>query len=121
MSLASGEIPGCEFWVTLASDGEKSSMYRVPRTVLPIAPEGVMVTGRSTVRPGPTTTALSGADKSVLFRHRSPLAEVTAGSNAAVVADREVLAVTGATPFVPSGPSWNGVMTQSPDATDDEL
>src|SRR5579859_6768278 len=50
----------------------------------------------------------------VLWSHRSPVVAVTVGSSALVVAAIEILAVTGAGPFVPSGPCRNGVTVQSP-------
>src|ERR1700729_2787675 len=71
----------------------KSSTLRVPRTTVPAAPVGVIVTLIVTVWPGLTTAGENVVVGSMDVSHASPVSEVTAGSNAFVTADSEIVAV----------------------------
>src|SRR5579875_1392811 len=73
-----------------------------------------MVTGMDTVCPGSTTYGLMATEGLTLSCHRSPVGELTAGSKARVVAVIEVLARTGGSAFLPSGPCWNGLTIHRP-------
>ena len=61
-------------------------MYRLPLTTLPAAADGVMVTLMVAVWPGLMVTGEAVVDGLTAVSQTSPGAEVTAGSNAFVVA-----------------------------------
>ena len=86
----------------------------MPVTVLPAVPLGVIVTGMEMLWPGLTTYGVNVGAALVLPSHRSPVGELTVGSNPAVVAVIDTVALTFLAGFVPVGPTRNGVTVQSP-------
>src|SRR5580704_3712753 len=95
----------------------KSSTFRVPRTTVPAAPVGVIVTLTVTVWPGLTTTGENVVVGSMDVSHASPVSDVTAGSNAFVTADSEIVAVPAAAPLAGYGPHSVGPALQPPAGT----
>src|ERR1700722_20294983 len=96
---------------------EESDRYRVPLTVLPAVPDGVIVTGMVTLWPGSTTYGVKPAVALMADDHRSPVGAETPPSKAAVTADMDRSAVIDLAAAGPVGPVRNGVMLQMPGVT----
>src|SRR5580704_17027 len=84
---------------------------------VPGRPAGVMVTGMVTDWPGSTTNGVTFAAGLRLVSHKSPVGELTDGSNAAVSAVMDTTACSLAGAWPPNGPPRNGVTIQSPSGT----
>src|ERR1700761_3817356 len=97
-----------------------SSTYSVPVSFVPDAPVGVIVTGIVPVWPGPTVI---GANEPrlvagfALSDSRSPVGELTAGSNGLVTTLADVVAASAGGPVVPNAPASTGRTSHSPVAS----
>lgn len=79
--------------------------YRTPRTTLPFAPVGVMVTCTLPVAPGWTITGVvCGAEAFTAAAKGSPVLEVSAASNAWVCAVAVIVELPAGAPVVGNGP-----------------
>src|SRR5258708_39047045 len=94
----------------------RSSTYRVPLTTVPLGPVGVMVTSTVADAPGAITTGARLNAPVVAVVQRSPVVEVTDGSNALVMTVAVIVAVpVGA--GVTYGPHGDGPAIQRPVVT----
>src|SRR5450755_1764612 len=92
----------------------KSSTYRLPLTTVPEAPAGVMVTLTTAVWPGLMTIGENEAAGLTACSQKSPVEDVTAGSNAFAVAVMARFAVPAGAPPGGYGPHSLGSATQIP-------
>src|SRR5215472_4617798 len=91
----------------------------VPDTTVPAGPRGLIVTGIVIVCRGWTKYGVKPWFR--LPSQMSPVGALIAGSIRAVTALAETCAVTGLSPFLPSGPRKYGVTAQRPLGTSGEV